>query len=84
MYLGLHIKEMRGLSRLITKKRETLVAAYSGLLYLVCHPNEWDVPESVRSIVVNLPVKRSRSISDYKNSFYWGKRKTSPTSLLEL
>ena len=34
-------------------KKETLVATYSGLLYLICHPDEWDVLESVRSIVVN-------------------------------
>ena len=37
-------------------KKKTLVAAYFGLLYPVCHPNEWDVLESVRSIVVNLPI----------------------------
>ena len=51
-------------------KKETLVAAYFGLLDPVCHPDKWNVPKFVRSIVVNLPVKRSRSISDYKNSFY--------------
>ena len=34
-------------------KKETLVAAYSGLFYPICHPDEWDVPESVRSVVVN-------------------------------
>ena len=39
LYLGLYIKELRGLSRLITKK-ETLVVAYSGLLYHVCHPDK--------------------------------------------
>ena len=34
-------------------KKETLVVAYSDLLYPVCHPDEWDVLESVRSVVVN-------------------------------
>ena len=34
-------------------KKETFVATYSGILYLVCHPDEWDVLESVRSVVVN-------------------------------
>ena len=34
-------------------KKEILVAAYSGLLYLVCHPNEWNVLESIRSVVAN-------------------------------
>ena len=37
-------------------KKKTLVATYSGVLYPVCHPDEWDVPESVRSIVVNPPI----------------------------
>ena len=37
-------------------KKETFVAAYSSLLYPVCHPDEWDVSESVRSIVVNPPI----------------------------
>ena len=26
-------------------KKETLVVAYSGLIYPVCHPDEWDVPD---------------------------------------
>ena len=39
-------------------KKEMLVAAYSGLLYPVCHPDEWDVPKSVRSIIVNPPIWR--------------------------
>ena len=42
-------------------KKETLVATYSGLLYPVCHPDEWDVPESVRSIVVNPPIWRKQA-----------------------
>ena len=42
-------------------KKKTLVAAYSGLLYLVCHPNEWDVPESVRSVVVNPSIWRKQA-----------------------
>ena len=37
-------------------KKKTLVATYSGLLYPVCHPDEWDVLESVRSIIVNPPI----------------------------
>ena len=37
-------------------KKETLVATYSDLLYPVCHPDEWDVPKSVRSILVNHPI----------------------------
>ena len=49
---------MIGLSRLITKK--TLVAAYSSLLDPVYHPDEWDVPESVRSVVVNLSIWRKQ------------------------
>ena len=42
-------------------KKETFVAAYSGLLYPVCHPDEWDVSESVRSIVVNHPIWRKQA-----------------------
>ena len=41
-------------------KKETFVAAYSGLLYPVCHPDEWDVSESVRSIVVNPPIGENK------------------------
>ena len=41
-------------------KKDTLVATYSGLLYPVCHPDEWDIPESVRSIVVNPPIWRKQ------------------------
>ena len=35
--------------------------AYSGLLYPACHPNEWDVPESVRSVVVNPSIWRKQT-----------------------
>ena len=42
-------------------KKETLVAAYSGLLYPVCHPDEWDVPEFVRSLVVNPSIWRKQA-----------------------
>ena len=42
-------------------KKKMLVATYSGLLYPVCHPNEWDVLESVRSIVVNPPIWRKQA-----------------------
>ena len=41
-------------------KKETLVAAYSGLLYLVCYPDEWDVPKSIRSLVVNPSIWRKQ------------------------
>ena len=34
---------------------------YSGLLYPVCLPDEWDVPESVRSIIVNPPIWRKQA-----------------------
>ena len=53
-------KKLRGLSRLITKKK-TLVAAYFGLLYSVCHPEEWDVPDFVRSVIVNPPIWRKQA-----------------------
>ena len=42
-------------------KKETFVATYSGLLYPVFHPDEWDIPESVRSIVVNPPIWRKQA-----------------------
>ena len=42
-------------------KKETFIAAYSGLLYPVCHPDEWDVSESVRSVVVNPPIWRKQA-----------------------
>ena len=42
-------------------KKETLVAAYSGRVYPVCHPDEWDVPDSIRSVVVNPPIWRKQA-----------------------
>ena len=42
-------------------KKNTLVTTYSDLLYPVCHPNEWDVLGSVRSIVVNPPIWRKQT-----------------------
>ena len=42
-------------------KKETLVAAYSGLVYPVCHPDEWDVLEFVRSVIVNPPIWRKQA-----------------------
>ena len=42
-------------------KKKTLVATYSGLLYPICHPDEWDVPESVKSIVVNPLIWRKQA-----------------------
>ena len=38
-----------------------LVAVYSSLLYSVCHLDEWDVPEFVRSVVVNPPIWRKQA-----------------------
>ena len=55
MYLGQHVKKIERFV-LPYYEKETLVAMYLGLLYPVSHPNEWDVPESIRSIVVNLPI----------------------------
>ena len=48
------------MSRLITKKRRLLQRTLD-LLYPVCHLDEWDVLESVRSIVVNPPIWRKQA-----------------------
>ena len=63
-----------------------LVAAYSGLLYPVCHSDEWDVPESVRSIVVNPSIWRKQAGRPRTTRIPSAgkKKKTSPSSLLEL
>ena len=37
-------------------KKETFIAAYSGRIYPIWHPDEWDVPESIRSLVFNPPI----------------------------
>ena len=55
----MHIKEMISLSQIITKK-EKLVETYSGLIYPVCHPDKWDVPEFIRSVVVNPSIIRKQ------------------------
>ena len=39
--------------------RENLVQMYSGLIYLVFHPDDWDILESVRSKIVNPPIIRT-------------------------
>ena len=37
-------------------KKDTLVQMYSGRIFPVCHPDDWDVPANVKAQIVTPPV----------------------------
>ena len=43
----------------ITTKKEMLIKAWSGPIFSICHPNDWDVFKSVTLIVMNPPMIRT-------------------------
>ena len=55
--LGMQVNAVIDIRPITTKKM--LIKAWSGLIFPIFHPNNWNVLESVTSIVVNPPVIRT-------------------------